>query len=219
MISFLYQIYQSLFYKPIFKLLLLIYQKTADFGLSIIFLTFLIRIFLFPLSWKGFKAQKRFAKVQKEILKIRKKISNSQKQAQEILKVYQSFGGFPLFSLLLPFLQLPILIALYELFLKGFKTAPINPYFLKIVNLSRPNLTLVLIWALLQLLASSFLKKQTKNYFFSNFLSFIFPLFLIFILLKLPSAIALYLIFSTIFGILEGKLYEKEVKRRDKKRD
>ena len=202
------EIYNLVFYQPIYRILLFFYTYLKDFGLSVILLTVIIRIILSPLHYKTSKEQEKLLKLKKDLEEIEKKYNGEQK-TKAILSLYQRNKINPLFNLLSLFFQLPILFALYQVFLKGLNQ--VNPFFFKIFDLSKPNFVLVLFVILLQFLylnltrsndlkGKSIFSSQIPMNFFLTFLTFL-------ILLKLPSVISLYLATNHFFLIIQKILF------------
>jgi len=198
--NLIFEIYNLIFYQPISKALFFFYKLFKDFGLAVIFLTFLIKISLFPLDWMNAKEQKKFMKVKKEIEKM-KNLKN-----EEILALYKKEKINPFFSLLSLFIQLPILYTLYKVFLKP--PNQIDPSFLGILNLSNPNFFLVAIAIVFQILYFKIPSEKTKKETISQtkIALFLIP-FTFLILAKLPSVISLYFIVTYLFLMFEKILF------------
>lgn len=213
-------IYNLILYQPLFNILIFIYQHLPgkDFGVAVILLTLLIRLVLYPLMAKSIKSQKLLAELQPKIREIQQKFqSDKQAQAKEIMALYKKenispFGGF------LPLLiQLPILFALYQVFWKGVGDKGIDPTFLGILDLSQPSIILAVLSGIAQFFQTKLMtparnaspsdaggpKGQMDQFsnMFQKQMLYLFPLFTIFILFKLPSAIGIYWVVTSLFSI------------------
>jgi YidC/Oxa1 family membrane protein insertase len=235
-------IYNLILYQPLFNILILFYQYLPgkDFGVAVILLTVLIRLILYPLMAKSIKSQKILAEIQPKIREIQQRFKDDkQGQAKEIMALYKRekinpFGGF------LPLLiQLPILIALYQVFWKGLRPEALNnlysfvsnpgaidPTFLGILNLAEPSIILAVLAGICQffqtktMAPSSLLpmgqssKKGDSMGQFSNMMQkqmlYVFPLFTVFILFKLPSAIGIYWVVTSLFSIGQQYIIMKQ---------
>lgn len=88
-------------------------------GISIIFLTIVSRILLFPLTYKSQKSMQAMQKLQPEMEKIKKKYENQKSQdaqkkmGQEINKLYSENGASPIMGCLPMLIQFPILMSLF----------------------------------------------------------------------------------------------------------
>jgi YidC/Oxa1 family membrane protein insertase len=212
------------------------YTPGHDFGIAIIFLTLIIRIILYPTSVKAVNSQRSLQKLQPQIQEVQKKYKDDkEKQAKEMLALYKKEKINPFSGLLLALIQLPILIALYQVFwnglklkaldgLYGFVSNPglINPLFLHIINLSKPNLVLAILAGLTQYFQTKMLLPpanpaaggQKKDVDFSQVMQkqmvYFFPIFTIIILISLPSALGLYWTISGLFSIIQQYLIFKK---------
>ena len=233
---FLIDFFNTVLYQPLFNILILlyIYLPGHDFGIAIIVLTLIIKLVLFPTSLKAIRSQRVMADIQPKIKEIQDKYKDSkEKQSRAVFDFYKKekvnpFSGcFPLL------LQLPILIALYQVFLKGFKPEilkstlynfvsypeSISLMFLGIIDLSQANFFLALLAGILQFFQSKISmpkktsgRKDTSQMIQSQMIYF-FPFLTVFIVWKFGSLIGLYWITSTLFSIGEQFLVIKKLKK------
>lgn len=89
----------------------------GNYGVIILVLTLLIKLVLFPLTFKQFKSMAAMKVIQPEIAAIKEKYpDDAQKVQQETMKLYSSAGVNPLGGCLPMLLQFPILLAMYSFF-------------------------------------------------------------------------------------------------------
>lgn len=140
-------------YQPLFNALVFLYGYLPghDFGIAVIALTILIRLILYPLGTRGIRAQKALSKLQPKMKEIQEKFKNDkEKQAKAMMELYQKEKINPLSGCLPLLIQLPIIIALYRVFWKGFQPEQlsylysfipnpgvINSTFLGLIDLSK----------------------------------------------------------------------------------
>jgi YidC/Oxa1 family membrane protein insertase len=92
-------------------------NPNISYGLTIIIVTLIIRLLLFPLNYKQIRSQVKMNEIQPEMKKLQEKYKNDpQRQQQEIMKLYKENNVNPLGGCLPLLLQWPILIALYYVF-------------------------------------------------------------------------------------------------------
>lgn len=229
-------IFKIILYQPLFNLLVLLYQYLPgrDFGIAIIVLTILIRLVFYPLTVQSIKSQKALSEIQPKIQEIQKKYKNDpKKQAEELIALYQKEKFNPFGSLFLLLLQLPILIALYQVFWKGLRPETmqnlysfvphpgvITPTFLGFINLSQANFGLALLAGITYFFQAKMLTPKTKKQekkdkmaFFSEIIQkemlYLFPILSVFILGKLPAAISLYWVVTSLFSIIQQQFILK----------
>ncbi|MGB1217726.1 MAG: YidC/Oxa1 family insertase periplasmic-domain containing protein, partial [Saprospiraceae bacterium] len=86
-------------------------------GLVILIITILIKLLLFPLTYKMLYSQAKMAALKPQIEALKKKIGDdSQAQQVETMKLYRETGVNPLGGCLPMVIQMPIWIALYRFF-------------------------------------------------------------------------------------------------------
>ncbi len=188
--------------------------------MAVVLLTIAIKLLLYPLNHRVLRSQKTLSKLQPEMEKLRKRYGgNKEELARETMGIYKEAGINPLSGIFLSLIQIPILLGLYAVFQDVPSQAQINPIFLGI-DLSQPNIALVALSTVLffiQMQLTPSPKTSNKNPVspaggsdFSNILEkqmkYFFPIFIFFVLLKVPAAIGLYLTVSSIFSIIQGKL-------------
>ncbi len=101
--------------KPIFHILYWVYEHTGSWIFSIIVLTILVRIFMFPLGYKSTVAMMKLSKLAPKIEEIRQKYKKDPaKMQEEMLKLYKEAGFNPASGCLPILLQIPIFFALYK---------------------------------------------------------------------------------------------------------
>ena len=227
--NFLSEIFNQTLYRPLFNVLIFLYQflPGRDFGIAVIVLTALIRLALSPLMAQSLKSQKALSGIQEKVKEIQNNHKdNKEKQMQEILELYQKEKVNPLNSLVPVLIQLPLLIALYRVFWRGLQLEELsNLYsfiprpeiisfsFLNLIDLSQPSLFLAILAGLAQLIQmKSNQKKGTQAASaVSNQMIFMLPFFTIFILTRMPAAVALYWITTTILSIGQQYLIFRKV--------
>jgi len=107
--------FNIIFTFPIFNVLMVLYRIIGDFGLSIIVLTLVIKLILFPLTLKQLKSMKATQALQPQMAEIRKKYAKDQlAQSRATQELYKEYGISPLAGSCLPLLvQMPVLFGLF----------------------------------------------------------------------------------------------------------
>lgn len=126
-------LFNSLLIIPILNILtglynlLLLLKIPGALGFSLILLTVLIRLILHPLTVKQLESAHKMSKLKPEMDKLHKQFgSDKQKLQQEQLRLYQQAGINPAAGCLPLLLQMPILIALYNLFFQLLDNSDLN---------------------------------------------------------------------------------------------
>lgn len=225
MMNLISTIFNEAFYRPLFNGLIFLYNAIPyhDFGVAIILLTLLIRFVLYPLNQKAIRSQKALSELQPQIKEIQaKNKSDRAKQSQALMELYRQNKINPASGCLPLLIQLPVLFALYRVFLNGlnpdnlkelysFVSRPeiINPWFFGLIDLSKSNWPMAILAGALTFIQSKMMiPSQTKNptagdfsAMFSKQMVYLMPAMTVIIAWKLPAGLALYWIVITLFGI------------------
>ncbi len=105
------------FAKLLLAILNFFYEWTIpNYGVAIILLTILVRLIVFPLTWKSMVSMKKMQKLAPEIEKLKAEVGDNQQELQKrMMELYRERGVNPLGGCLPLFLQLPVFIALYRM--------------------------------------------------------------------------------------------------------
>ena len=115
MLSLLGNFFYVIFTQPIFNGLILLYHLIGDFGLSIILLTIVIRLLLYPLMLKQLRSSKRMQEVQPKIAEVKKLYPKDQRaQLEATQAIYKEYGINPAAGCLPLFIQLPVIYGLFN---------------------------------------------------------------------------------------------------------
>jgi YidC/Oxa1 family membrane protein insertase len=102
--------------KAFFKILHFLFGYFGSFGAAIIGLTFVVRIFMFPIAQKQFSSMAQMRVIQPKMKAIQDRLKDDKpKMQQEIMKLYKDEKANPLAGCLPIFLQMPIFFGLYKL--------------------------------------------------------------------------------------------------------
>jgi len=113
-------IWDKIFVEPLAWLLIKIGQFAKNYGLSIIIVTLLIRLVMYPITLKTAKQSENLKKVQPKLAKIEKKYANKNdqesmmKKSQELMVLYKENDINPMSGCLYSLIQIPLFFAFYE---------------------------------------------------------------------------------------------------------
>lgn len=224
-------LFHELLYRPLFNLLVFFYNLIpgSDVGLAIIATTLAIKIVFWPLTQRAIKSQKDLQNLQPKIKELQNRYKdNKEEQAKQLMLFYKENKVSP-FSGCLPLLvQLPILIALYQVFLKGFDPANlsvlysfinnpgvIDPDFMGFLDLSRSSRVLAVLAGATQFWQARMISPKKKlpnapkssDEFMAQAMSkqmlYFLPVLTIVISWGLPAGLALYWVVTTLFTIVQ----------------
>lgn len=227
---FLTVLYTEILWRPIFNALIGLYTILPghDLGVAIVVLTIAIRLIMLPLFHHGQKSQRELNRIQPKIKEIQATHKND-KQAQNkaLMELYAVERVNPFGGCLGALIQLPLLIALFQVFQSGLNTeqlqylypfiphpGAINTTTFGIVDLSHGNIILGTIAAITQyfqarvaLAASGTAAPQNSFAKSLNWQTlYLFPILILLWSLKLPSALTLYWTVANVFGIVQERM-------------
>ncbi|OGF51730.1 hypothetical protein A3I27_04495 [Candidatus Giovannonibacteria bacterium RIFCSPLOWO2_02_FULL_43_11b] len=230
-------IYNEVLYRPLYNALVFLTGLVPghDIGIAIVLLTVLVRIIIFPFTHRGLITQIKMKKLEPEIKKIKESYkNNTEEQNKKMMELYKEHGVNPLSGCFLLLIQLPILITLYQLFLKGLLTGGVALYsfvampevvatsFLGLVNLSVPNYFLAFLAGFSQFLQmklsnpkipqkGSNMKDEMARAMAIQ-ATYILPLVIFYISTRFPAALSLYWTSSNVFATLHEAIVRSRAK-------
>ena len=233
------EFFRTILSQPLFNGLVLLYEYASfgDLGVAIILLTIVVRLILFPLFHKTAKHQKIAQKIQPEVKKIQQKHKNDREaQTKELMELYKKHQVNPLTPILLLLAQLPILFALYRIFINGlseetfsllysFVSVPenISQTFLGIVQLNAVSIPIAVLAAAAQYVQGKLAVARSKNQDelpaqakrMAQISIYIGPAIALMVLTRFPAAVGLYWLTSTCFSIIQQIMVNRSVRKED----
>lgn len=204
--------------KPLLWILKAINGLIHNWGFSIIILTFLLRIALYPINHKQIVSMKKMQKIQPKIEGIRKKYKNALKDMeerakmnQEIMEAYKKEGINPLGGCLPLAVQIPILWAFYSMLTAAIELRN-SPFIFWIKDLSSRDP--YYITPILMGIAMLWQQKMTPatGTGSQKFLMNMMPIFFTFLFLNFPSGVVLYWFMNTVLQIIQTYIYKWHTK-------
>ncbi|MSR76566.1 MAG: membrane protein insertase YidC [Candidatus Ryanbacteria bacterium] len=234
-------IFNSLFYRPLLNILGVIITIVPghSLGVAVIILTLLVSIALLPLSMKMRRSQRVMQEIQPEIDKIRQQTKDKNEQARRTMELYREKKINPFLGFLFILVQIPLFLALFQVF-KNLDNLthdayeflplfpPFNPIFIGGIDLIHPHIVLAVLAGVFQLTQGILTlwgqpKQHKPSSEFASALqkqmTFTMPLFIVFISMQLPSAMALYWTTLSLFAIVHegfGRLYGRDSSHNNK---
>ena len=101
--------------KPMFHSLNFFYNLFGNFGLSILFVTVIVKILMFGMANKSYKSMQQMKELQPEVERIKSIYANDQtKFNQELMELYKKKKVNPLSGCLPLILQIPVFFSIYK---------------------------------------------------------------------------------------------------------
>lgn len=208
--------------KPLFLGLDYVYDIVGNFGVAIMIVTVIIKIFFFPLANRSYEAMSKMKKLQPEMEKLRDQYADDKmKQQQAIMELYKKEKVNPLAGCLPVVIQIPVFFALYKVL---FVTIEMRhaPFFGWIQDLSAPDPTTVFnlfglipwdppsflmvgAWPLLMGI-TMFVQQRMNPAPADPTQQMIFtwmPVFFVFILASFPAGLVIYWAWNNLLSVLQ----------------
>ena len=132
------------FEKPIFWLLLSLFELVGNFGVAIILLTVIVRGIMFPVAQRQFASMAAMRAIQPKMKAIQERYKDDKpRQQQEIMALYKQEKVNPLAGCLPIFLQIPVFFALYKVLILAIEMRH-QPFALWIKDLSAQDPLMIL---------------------------------------------------------------------------
>ena len=214
--------------KLFLSMLAAFHKVIPNYGLGIIFLTLLVKIVLHPLTRKTQVSMYKMQKLQPKINALREKYKHNQKTlGQEQWKLFREHRVNPLGGCLPMFLQIPVLIALYNGIAYSIEFRQ-QPFFGWIKDLAQPDtlailpfslpllgnqlnilpIIMVVSWVIQQVtMPKPADPKQAQQQKMMMFMPLVFG----FMFYAMPSGLVLYWLTNTLLGTLEQYYIKKHL--------
>ncbi|AAX16951.1 membrane protein insertase YidC [Borrelia hermsii] len=217
---------------PMQLIMQIFYNVIPNWGLSIMFLTIVVRILIFPLTFKSFRATAELSKLQPKMKEIQVKFKNDPKRLNEEMgKLYREEGVNPLGGCFPILLQLPVFFALYGLVNNFFllRGASFIPGWIDDLSIGDSIYYFgykVFMWTDIRILPFIMMVTQLISTIISSNVSFKslgsqqkilyfgMPIMFFFILYDMPSGLLIYWITTNIFTILQQYYIKMNVSER-----
>jgi len=233
-------IWNTVLYEPLLNALAFLVSilPGADIGLAVIALTLLVKIILLPLSHRSIESQAEMNMLAPELNKIKTSGASKEEQARQTFELYKKHKVNPFSGCLLVLIQIPIIFALYYVFLRGLSfengylysfihvPAQVNMIFLGLIDLTGKSIVLAVLAGVSQYAQAHFMPARIatrsvaggpKPDFSESFaksmhlqMKYVFPFIVAFIAYSISGAVALYWITSNVFMTVQQVYVKKK---------
>ncbi len=189
---------------PIYSFLKFMYAHVvSNYGIAIIILTILVRLMFLPLTLKGMGNMQAMQRIQPELQKLKEKHKdNREKLNQEMVGLFRAHKVNPLGGCLPILIQIPVFFALYTVLMNAVDLYH-APFFGWIQDLSGKDPYYVLpallgiAFFVQQKLTPSTVDSTTQK------VMMVMPIMFTFFMLNLPAGLNLYILTSTVLGVIQ----------------
>ncbi len=199
--------------RPLFGLLSWLHSMFGNWGWSIVALTLLIRLVLYPLTYRGMISMQKMKDIAPKVKEVQAKYKgDSQRTNAAVMDLYKKHGANPLGGCLPMILQIPVFFAIYRVLLNAVELQG-APWMLWISDLSRMDPTYVL--PVFMGISMYYQQKLTPSNFTDPMQEKIFkflPLIFTFFFITFPAGLVLYWLVNNIFSITQQYFVNQQFK-------
>jgi len=205
---------------PLFQLLMFLHDYVGNWGWSIVLLTLIIRLVLFPLTFKGMVSMQKLKEVSPKVKELQAKFKGDpQRMNAAVMALYKKEGANPLGGCLPLLMQIPVFFAIYRVLLNAVELkgaewilwindlAHMDPYFVL------PILMGASMYYQQRITPSNFTDPMQEKIF--RFLPIIFTFFFV----TFPAGLVLYWLMNNIFSIAQQFVVNNKFKAMKKAKE
>ncbi len=181
-----------------------LHRLTGNYGWSIILLTLLIQVLLFPLTFKSLKAAAAMRRLQPEIARVQQKFKQDpQRLNTELMQLYRSKGANPLGGCLPMLAQLPVFWALFTTLRNAWELHG-SPWVLWVRDLSAhdPFYILPLIMGAVMFVQNKYTQPPAGDPTQAKIMTYM-PLIFTFMFLNFPAGLVLYWLTNSLLSVAQ----------------
>ncbi|MCW9026263.1 MAG: membrane protein insertase YidC, partial [Thiovulaceae bacterium] len=198
--------------KPLFSLLSWLHGILGNWGWSIIALTLLVRIVLYPLTYKGMVSMAKLKEIAPQVKEIQAKYKGDpQRMNAAVMDFYKKKGANPLGGCLPMLLQIPVFFAIYRVLLNAVELQGAE-WMLWVSDLSKMDSTFIL--PILMGASMYYQQKLTPTNFTDpmqeKVMKFL-PIIFTFFFLSFPSGLVLYWFVNNLFSIAQQFIVNQQI--------
>jgi len=203
--------------KPLFLALKYIHNLVGNWGWAIVIITILLRLILYPLTFKGMVSMNKMKELSPKVNEIRQKYKKDpQKMNAKMMELYKKHGANPMGGCLPMLLQIPVFFAIYRVLLNAveLKHAPwigwiqdlsvMDPYYILPILMGA-----TMFWQQ-RLTPSNFTDPMQEK--IMKFLPLIFTFFFV----TFPAGLTLYWFVNNLFSVAQqyyvNSIFDKQRK-------
>ena len=201
--------------KPMFSFLDFLHKYMQNWGWAIVVMTLIVRLVLFPLTYKSMISMNKLKELAPKLKEIREKNKgNPQKMNMQMMELYKKHGANPMSGCLPILLQIPIFFAIYRVLLNAIELKA-APWAFWIVDLSvmDPYFILPIFMGLTMFLQQLITPMTIQDPMQAKVMKFL-PLIFTFFFLTFPAGLTLYWCVNNICSLVQqwviNKIFEKE---------
>ncbi|MCA9508534.1 MAG: membrane protein insertase YidC [Myxococcales bacterium] len=197
--------------RPMLWLLVQIFGFVHNYGIAIILITLIIKLLTYPLTAKSFSSQQSMKVLQPKLKELQGKFGHDRTLlGQKQMELYKQHGVNPVAGCLPMLIQLPIWFAFFQMLRSSVELLD-QPFYWWIKDLTRPDQYFVLpVLMGLSMLIQQIFTPPPADQPQMKYVMWAMPIFLTFIMLKMPSGLSLYILTNNLLTILQQIIIKRQ---------
>lgn len=198
--------------KPLLYSLKFFYKYVGNYGVAIIIITIILKVFFFPLTHKSYKSMKGMQKIQPEMTKLREKYKDDRDAMNKaVMELYREHKVNPMGGCLPMVVQIPVFFALYKSLMFSIELRH-APFFLWVTDLADkdPYYVTPVIMGVTMFIQQKMTPSQMDP--MQQKMMLALPVVFTFMFLSFPSGLVLYWLVNNVLTIGQQMYINKLVK-------
>lgn len=201
--------------KPVFLLLNYIHGVLGNWGWSIVAMTILIRLVLYPLTYKGMVSMNKLKELSPKVKELQAKYKGEpQKLNAHMMELYKKHGANPMGGCLPILMQIPVFFAIYRVLQNAIEIKA-EPWILWVEDLSvmDPYFVLPIAMGISMFVQQRLTPTQFTDPMQEKIMKFL-PLIFTFFFVTFPAGLTLYWFVNNLFSIAQQAYVNNIFKKR-----
>lgn len=201
--------------KPMFEFLNFLHQYIGNWGWAIVVMTLIVRIILFPLTYKSMISMNKLKDLAPKMKELRERYKGDpQKMNMHMMELYKKHGANPMSGCLPILLQIPIFFAIYRVLLNAIELKA-APWALWIHDLSvmDPYFVLPILMGATMFLQQLITPMTIQDPMQAKIMKFL-PVIFTFFFITFPAGLTLYWFVNNLCSLVQqwviNKIFAKE---------
>ncbi|MDO5045279.1 membrane protein insertase YidC [Campylobacter sp.] len=203
--------------KPMFAFLSVLHDYIGNWGWAIVVLTLVIRLVLFPLTYKGMLSMNKLKELAPKVKELQAKYKGDpQKLNAHMMDLYRKHNANPMGGCLPILMQIPIFFAIYRVLLNAIELKA-APWILWVKDLAvmDPYFVLPILMGITMFLQQKLTPTNFTDPMQEKIMKFL-PLIFTFFFVTFPAGLTLYWFINNVCSVIQqifvNKLFEKHKK-------
>ncbi len=193
--------------KPLFVFMYWIYEQLHSWVVSIFALTLIVRLLMFPLTYKSTVAMGKMAELAPKMQELKEKYKNDPAKFQEeMMKLYSEVGFNPMSGCLPILLQIPVFFALYKVLTITTDLQLASFLWVPSLALKDPYYILPILMGA-TMIAQQFISPSPEKS--QNYIMIITSVVFTFLFANFPAGLVLYWTLNNVFNLAQTYIIKK----------